>query len=302
MPEPVPSLEDIESNLAAGAAPGVPEPVPILDDDSGGISIATAEKLDPSVPTQDPDLEQIQADHQLLMAELETANKRVADNQANFHQANQGRQFAEEVVQVQREEREREAQWMQQVQASQPPSVDKPDDLLDDGEALQAHLHNLAQWSVGAAMAQARPLMEEVRKGARRLAAMHTVAKELATDRARDKISTMGFDDFDELKEGVDQQFSAWGEEGIDLQLIPQNIVNAYLMERNRRNLPMTGTGGAKPPTVTPSNPSLKADTHSEALERVKHLSPYAKQIAGHLGLEGGKLEVTVDDLNRVGL
>ena len=167
----------------------------------------------------------------------------------------------------------------------------------EDPNRSAEYARKLAQWSMATTLAALNPSFQKLNATQARLDSLAVVGKAQSFDRAQQSVSDMGFDDFEEFREDLENRFLHYGPEGQDMMMDPEKVVNGYLMLRRSKGLSMRAPGGSEAPDSLPDQPSVQQATSKTRTD----LNPMANQISRLLQLDGG-LKVTEDDLERVGL
>lgn len=302
----VPSVDSITAELLAGL-PGSSSQGPASAASEAPIPAGGGFRIVESTPeaqqrrdTQGPDIEALQREHQALVQRLEASERRVADNQRNFHQASQQAQLAQAVAEGLQQARQREVALYQQAAAMQPPTVQNPDELLGDGNKLLEYLNQRDRFVEGRVLAQLAPYVQQFATWQGLSESQLNLAKRTARTEARGMVhEQLGVDpkEFDAAYGELEQLFGAYGPQGMQMMLDPEQVRNAYVVLKVNR------AGGANPfakpgrSTVPPSaDPRPGVSRPTMGREREAELTPMAREIARNLKL-GGSLPIEASDL-----
>lgn len=104
-----------------------------------------------------------------MRRELENLNRRLADTQAGFHQANQGRQFAEEIIKAQREDAAAEARRRAAAEALAPPTwtEEQVEALHNDPSAILTAIQQHGEYVRQRTLAEVGPYIARLDRAAR---------------------------------------------------------------------------------------------------------------------------------------
>lgn len=113
-------------------------------------------------------------DLEVMRREIENLNKRLQDTQSSFHQANQGRQFAEEIIRANREEAAAEQRRRAAAAAMAPPQLsdEEIEALHSDPRAIVQTVQNYGEYVRQRTLAEVGPYIARLDRAARLSEAM----------------------------------------------------------------------------------------------------------------------------------
>lgn len=289
-----PSVQEVTQQLLAG--------VPEAPSGGGEPALPAGFRLEQPAPAAAPppataeDVAGLQRELAALRERAEAADRRVADNQANYHRADSGRQTAEALYNAINAQRQREAALYQQAVAMQPPQFEDPDALLSDGKNLLGAMHRYGQWVEGRVLAQLAPYVQQFAGLQEAVQSHDTLTRRQARAEAKRMVEQdLGGQDFDQVWPEIESSLNQPG--GQALLRDPDALFKAYglvALSRGRNPLARPATSPTPPsadPRPTPGTPSSRLSPQLGAM---------ARHIGKTLGLPGGDIPMTKEDIGRL--
>lgn len=234
------------------------------------------------------------ADIEALRAELANVNKRLQDTQASFHQANQGKQFAEEIIRASRADAIAEQQRRQAAAAMAPPQLtdEEIEALHNDPRAIVQTVERFTEYGRQRALAEVGPYIARLDRAARLSEAM--VEREIfrAEQDARQMAAVQwDIDDaeYAQLAPHADallQQAARDADAYKAMRLNPGVIATALSMAKTQ----MQGGVRVNKPAVAPSFGGGRGNGNGGAQKLPGRLISTASKMERKLGLDAGSI------------
>lgn len=199
-----------------------------------------------------------------LEAELETEKKRRTDTQRDWQEQQRALGYYEGIVEQMSEDLNEQESYAQQMANAAPPTIEDPDELLQDGDKLLKFIQERDQYIVGNIMAQIQPVAAKTKQHD---ALMGKVMRRAQKD-SYEEADTLLSQEYDDYAAGdlakvwptVDQALRR-SPNHQELRMDPEALVHTYsaIRRHQKRGEPRPVRQGAHMPAgVSPSAPGQR--------------------------------------------